>query len=174
MKKLFIAACTALAVAGLAAPAQAQVQFGPQLDFADDFDFGVGARAQFGIGSLFETEELADLQAAVSFDYFFPDCAGFDCSYLEINGNGLYPFELQDSDFTPYVGAGLNLALFSAEFTDPITGATTSESDTDVGVNLLGGAAFDLGGFDVFAEARIELGGGEQFVLTFGTLFGGD
>lgn len=164
MKKLLIAVCTVLAVGVMAIPAEAQVQFGPQLSYADDFDFGIGARAQFDLGSAVdEGGTFGDLRGVVSFDYFFPDCELGDCSYIEINGNALYPFDVE-GEVEPYVGAGVNIARVSVE----------DVSDTEVGLNALGGINFGLGPFMAFSEARIELSGGEQFVLTFGALFGGD
>lgn len=163
MKKLLIAAGTALAVAVLAVPAEAQVQFGPQVNYADDFDFGVGARAQFALGSAFQDDSpLADLRGVISFDLFFPDCEIVDCSYFEINGNAVYPFDIQ-SEVEPYVGAGLGFGRLSVD----------DASDSEIALNLLGGANFDLGTVDAFAEARFELTGYEQVIITFGLLFGG-
>lgn len=174
MKRLLIAAFAVLIASALAQPAQAQVQFGVQANYADDFDFGIGARAQFDLGSMLQLEgAMASLRGAVTGDFYFPDCGGVDCSYMEINGNALYPFEVE-GDLEPYAGGGLNIARFSTEFTEPVSGTTSSSSDTDLGLNAIGGANFDLGSMAAFAEAKIEIGGGEQFVLTFGVLFGGN
>ena len=166
MKKLLTAVCAVLAVSVMAEPADAQVQFGAQANYADDFDFGVGARAQFGIGSLFGEGALENLTGSVSADIFFPGFCVVDCTYLEFNFNGLYPIEIEDSDLAPYVGAGLHIGRFSVE-----SGGVTS-SNTEAGLNALGGLNFDLGGLAAFAEAKIELGGYEQLVLAFGILFG--
>ena len=46
-----------------------------------------------------------------------------------------------------------------------------SASDTDLGLNLLGGTLFGRGKVNPFVELRVELAGGEQFVLTGGVLF---
>lgn len=170
MKKLFIAACTVLAVGVMAAPAQAQAQFGVQANFADDADFGIGVRGQFGLGEALNAEGgWRDLVGVVSFD-FYPDCGPADCTYWEINGNALYPFRVEGSELSPYVGGGLNIAHIS--FDSGVVGADDI-SDTDVGLNGVGGLIFDLGGIDAFVEGKFEIGGGEQFVLTFGALFGG-
>lgn len=163
MKKLLIAAATVAAIGVMAAPAHAQ--FGVQVNYADDFDFGVGARAQFGLGDMLAAEGgLGDLLGVVSFDYYFPDCGLADCTYWEINGNALYPLEIENSDLAPYVGGGLHIGRFDVD---------GFGNDTEVGLNAVGGLNFDLGGFATFVEAKIELGGAEQFVLTFGGLFGG-
>lgn len=162
MKRLITAVCMTLALAALAAPARAQVQFGVQANYADDADLGLGARGQFGLGP-----GLADLLGVVSVDFFFPDCGLADCSYIEFNGNVLYPFAIEESNLSPYVGGGLNIAHASADYQG------LSGSNTDLGLNALGGLNFGIGALAAFAEARIELSGGEQFVITFGILFGG-
>ena len=170
MKKLLIAASAALAVGVMAAPAQAQARFGVQANIADDADFGIGVRGQFGLGEALNAEGgLSDLIGVVSFD-FYPDCGPADCTYWEINGNALYPVRIEGSELAPYFGGGLNIAHIS--FDSGVVGAD-DVSDTDLGLNVLGGLNLDLGGLGTFVEAKIELGGGEQFVLTFGALFGG-
>lgn len=61
----------------------------------------------------------------------------------------------------PYVGGGLNIAHSS-----------NATSNTELGVNLLGGLRFGIGPVvKGFSEVRLELSGGEQFVVTFGVLF---
>lgn len=159
------------AAALVAQPAQAQVQFGVQGNYADDVDFGIGARAQFDVGSMIAEEgPLSSLTGVASVDYYFPDCGGdffgggsdIDCSYLEVNGNALYPLDIAEG-VAPYVGAGVHFGRFSVE----------DVSDSEVGLNALGGLNFDLGGVTAFAEGKIELGGMEQFVITFGALLGG-
>ncbi|MGH7553362.1 MAG: hypothetical protein ACREMQ_10105, partial [Longimicrobiales bacterium] len=89
-----------------------------------------------------------------------------DCSYWELSLNGAVPLVAGNID--PYVGGGLNLARFTSE-----ADALGVEVDnTDLGLNLLGGLRFMLGTLSTFAEARAELAGGKQLVLTFGALFG--
>lgn len=163
-----------LATVGLllatALPAQAQIGFGGQVSFADDADLGVGVRATAPLGGFVSTDEgsvLAGTMLIGSFDWFFPDCGGADCSYWEINTNGAVPIPVE-ANFSPYAGAGLNIAHMSVDE------GTIEESDTEVGLNLLGGVTFPLAGFSPFLEARLELGGGEQFVLSGGVLLGGD
>jgi opacity protein-like surface antigen len=160
-----------LAVAG---PASAQ-RFGVQANWADDFDFGIGVRAELDFPNLLTSEGPFSRTFGIgSFDYFFPDCggvSGFDCSYWEVNLGLAVPIVAASVD--PYVGAGLNIARFSADYDEVLPGLDFGASSTDVGVNLLGGLRFPLGGLSAYGEARIELGGGEQLVLTFGVLLGG-
>ncbi|HUH13581.1 MAG TPA: hypothetical protein VMK65_10740 [Longimicrobiales bacterium] len=153
----------------MAAPAQSQVGFGAQVSYASDFDLGIGARAVFGLGSMLgqTTGRLATLQGIVSADFFMPDCDPADCSYIEVNGNGVLPIALEGSALSPYVGAGLNFARISSEF------GGQSHSSSEIGLNILGGTYFGMGGMNLFGEARYELAGGEQLVFSLGVLFGG-
>lgn len=156
------AAVTAALVFGTA-DAQAQA-FGVQGSWGDDSDFGIGARLELGLPNLLTSEgPLSNTFLIGSFDYFFPDfCDAIDdCSYWEINGNLAVP--ITSSTIDPYAGAGLNIAHMSV----------LDQSDTEVGLNLLGGLRFNLGGLGAFGEGRFVLGGSEQFVLTFGVLVGG-
>lgn len=164
---------------GFAAAGSLEAQrFGVQGNWSDDFDFGVGGRVELPLPNLLTSEgALANTFLIGSFDYFFPDCGDsfggfdFDCSYWEINAGLAVP--IVSSSIDPYVGAGLNLARFSSEFESDLPGVDDDASETEVGLNLLGGLRFPLGGLSAFGEARLELGGGEQFVLTFGVLLGG-
>jgi opacity protein-like surface antigen len=155
----------AIALAIGAGSASAQ-RFGAQLNWSDDFDFGVGGRVELGMPNLFtSTGPLSRTSLVGSFDYFFPDCGG-DCSYWEINGNLTIPITASGVD--PYVGAGLNVARFSVDLGEGFEDA----SNTELGLNLLGGINFQLGRVAAFGEGRVEIAGGEQLVLTFGIKFG--
>ena len=170
MKKWLIAAGVVAAAGFMADPAEAQ-QFGVKASYADDFDLGIGVLAQTALGDVIDLDEdspLSPVTGRVGFDWYFPDCGG-DCSYFEINADGLYPLEFGEG-FAPYVGGGLNIARISFDFGGFGGGDV---SNTEIGLNAIGGAMFDLGGFDVGAEAKIELGGGEQFVLAGYVLLGG-
>ena len=149
-------------VGGMATTLPGQVRFGVQASFADDADFGIGARLEYVPRALFRN---APVLSAASFDWFFPDePAGVDLQYWEINYN-IYYLWTTDA-LRPYAGGGLNIAHASVD-----TGAG-SASDTQVGLNLGGGLRFRTAGrLTPFIEARVELSGGEQFVLTGGLVF---
>lgn len=171
MKRL--ATLTMVLVAAMAAPVAAQVSFGPQLNWSDDFDLGIGGRVQAPLTQFMTPAEGSPMNTMFvigSFDWFFPgdEVDGVDVTYIEINANAAYPLVVEN--FRPYVGGGLNVARVGVDFENE---AFEDSSETEIGLNLLGGLSFVLGGFDTFAEARLELGGGEQLVLTFGALFGG-
>ena len=153
-------------LATAAASAQAQ-RFGGQLSWGSDSDVGVGGRAEFSLtNAITKSEPFSRAFIITQFDWYFVDCpAGADCSYWEINPTFAIP--LRANTLRPYVGAGLNIAHASVDV--PTFGQA---SDTETGVNLLAGLKFTLGTADAFSEARVSLGGGEQFALSFGFLFG--
>ncbi len=155
MKKGSFVALTLALTLGYAVPAQAQVWFGPQLSWGDDFDLAIGGKIGAAIATLGSaTSNNVDIMG--SFDYFF-DCE--DCSYFEITGGGLYNFDIGEN-IGPYAGAGLNYGRIST-------------ADSEMGLALMGGLKFLLGTLDADASARITLGGAEQAVLSFAILFGG-
>lgn len=167
-----------------AATLEAQdIKIGAQASLAQDTDFGIGPRLEVGLGQV-----LPGLAAVGSFDYFFPDSfeltipgqdAPFtaEVDYWEINANVIYGFTVADAPgVEPYFGAGLNFSRISGNFSGPGAGEEASETDTGVGINLVGGAKFPLTGVTPFLEARLELKGDDplgvedQFVLTGGIL----
>lgn len=135
----------------------AQVQVGGQVDYGDDTDLGLGGRIELGLGA------AVPLRFIGTFDYFFPDRDDLD--YWEANGNLAYTLSLPGSNWSPYFGGGLNVAHITIEnlFED--------SSRTELGANLLGGFKYVAGPIVPFGEIRLEISGGEQFVLAGGFLF---
>ena len=171
MRKVTMALALVLATGLVAQAAQAQTekawQFGPQASWmSKDVGIGVGARAVYaGLGT---AVNVPGLRAYGAFDYFFPSTSfGTDAKYWEINAGATYDLKLSGmTGFAPYVGAGLNYAHVS------VSVGGFSGSDSRTGLNVLGGGRFKLGQkLNAFAEARLELGGGEAFAATFGILF---
>lgn len=157
----------ALALCTISAGAAQAQRFGAQLSWGSDSDLGVGARAEFDLpGTLSKTEPFSKAFIIGQFDYYFIDCGGGDCTYWELNPSLAVP--IKATSLKPYLGAGLNIAHASVDL-----GSFGTASDTDVGINLLGGLKFGLGELDAFSEARLSLGGGDQLALSFGLLFGG-
>ncbi len=152
MIKRLLCAIAVVSLVGTAdLAAQGGLRYGPQVSYADDADFGIGGRLEIPV-------PVQRLSIITSFDIFFP---GNSVDYWEINGNAKYAFALAESILGPYLGAGLHLARASAN----------GNGNTELGANILGGMEFDTGPVVPFAELRVELGGGEQFVLTGGLLF---
>lgn len=156
-KRLDSLALFAVLLLAAAGPLQGQAHLGGQISVADDADFGIGGRI------VFDLLQRADLEFIGSFDWFFPDePPGEDRDYWELNGNVAYFFDLESApSVAPYLGGGLNIAHASRD----------GASDTDGGINILGGARFSQSPVKPFVELRIELGGGEQFVLSGGLVF---
>ncbi len=163
----------AVLLAGLAllqlAPAkvEAQVSFGPLVAWGDDTDLGVGGRVDIGLGNAFGVDSgpFQNLFASTGATYFFIDCD--ECSYFEINGNLAVPFTLEGSSVEPYAGSGIHIARSSSDVENPFV----EDDNTEVGLNLLGGIFFPLSDLRGFAEAKFEIVGAEQFVLSAGILF---
>jgi hypothetical protein len=159
--RAFAAVTAALVIGSADAEAQA---FGIQGNWGSDTDFGLGARLELGLPNLITSDgPLSNTFLIGSFDWFFPDfCDNVDdCSYWELNGNLAVP--ITSSTIDPYAGLGLNVGRV----------AVGDASNTEVGLNLLGGLRFRLGSLGAFGEGRAVLGGVEQLVLTFGVLVGG-
>ncbi|MBN2369788.1 MAG: outer membrane beta-barrel protein [Vicinamibacteria bacterium] len=132
---------------------------GLQVSYAEDTDLGIGVRGIYNLENV-----MSGMEAIGSFDYFFPSTEeGFDVdvSYWELNLNVVYNINLENSSIKPYTGAGLNYAHASVE----------GSSESDVGLNILGGAVFGTGSIKPFIEAKIEAGGGEQFIVSGGVRF---
>ncbi len=168
MRKAMIALAVVAAAGLVAQTASAQtsstraVRFGVQADWGtDDVDLGVGARIVYpGLGTALNVKGL---EGYASFDLFFP---GNSVTYWEINPGVTYNLTISGlTGFQPYVGGGLNIAHASVD------AGIVTYSNTDVGLNLLGGGRFALGKLSAYAEGRIEISGGERFVATFGILF---
>ncbi|HRX17407.1 MAG: hypothetical protein KC485_11105 [Gemmatimonadetes bacterium] len=155
------------------APAQASAQLGfvVQANYGDDVEFGVGGGVRFGLGSLTEKQGI---RGEATFDYYFPGGGqefgtfSSDFDYWEINGNLLLDIKSVQG---LYVGAGVNYANFSYNFDGcGLFCDSFDASSSDIGLNALGGYEFP-GSKKLFVQAKIELGGGEQFVVSGGIRF---
>lgn len=168
MRKSYRVLMLAAAAAALPAVASAQTanvkpfRFGAQVSYGLDVEaIGAGARVEYSLASM--VPSLNDFRFVGSFDWFFPD--GFD--YFEINAGVATSFPMSGGAMVPYAGAGLGIARVSVDV--PGFG---SASSTETGLNIMGGLKFKpMGSLVPFVEARLELGGGEQLVLTGGILF---
>jgi len=146
-------------------PAEAQVQFGANIAWGDDTDFGVGGRLNFGLGSSLKAKGIT---AMATFDYFFPD--GFD--FWEATANGIYHINTASST-RPYVGAGVSLARSSFDDQGVCQILDCDASNSEFGLNLLGGVKFAaMGNVVPFVEARFAVRDGSQFVIAGGVFFG--
>ena len=133
---------------------------GAHLGFGTDISsLGIGARGDYAV-----TDKIL---IAPDFMYYFGDS---NISWFDINFNGNYLFEVSNPDITPYVLAGLNIAIISVDYDVPVFGEF-SNSFTEVGFNLGGGADFLVGTIIVFGELRVGLSSSTQFVFIGGVKF---
>lgn len=152
------------------AEAQTTVELGPRLgfDLGDLEELFIGADARIASDAL-------PVLINPSFDYYFVSSGveGVDVSAFTIDVNALYEFGVDNEAFTPYAGGGLGIVRFSSSVDDsPFGGGGISASTTDVGLNLVGGAKFETGNLQPFAQAKINVGGDfTLFGLMGGLLF---
>lgn len=159
MRKTFgvLSLAAVLAVPGAA---EAQISVGPTAAFHDDFDFGIGAMVGVDLPAL-----APGVGVLGDFTYFFPGIDNFD--YWEINGNLTYDIVLEDAPVAPFALGGLNVASFSSSADTEF--GSFSASSTEIGINLGGGIKFQAGALEPLVGLRLELNGGEGFVI-FGSL----
>jgi len=160
MTRLTLVLTSLFLMIGLAGPqaSQAQVDFrlGPRIgaDFGDVEDPFIGADARIDTPALPVTINPA-------FDLYFRDQG----SFFAISGNALYTFGFNNPVFDPYAGGGLG--IYRSSLND--------NSNTDLGLNFLFGAEFDVGGVSPFAEAQVtpifSEGDSTLFTLKGGVLF---
>ena len=86
-----------------------------------------------------------------------------------------YHFEME-GNIKPYAGGGLGLMIGTgkSEYTNPITGAKEedSSSDSELGIQLVGGAAMPLSPeLDGFAELKYNIDGADYFGIYVGVSY---
>lgn len=155
-----------LALFLLSAAAQAQVpspvtfELGPRVGYdigGDVEETFLGVDARLGIMAL-----PIDFQA--TFDYYFTE---ENKTFWQLSLNALLSFG-PGIVFTPYVGAGLGIARISSRIS--IDMGILSASDTDMGVNLIGGARFGMGPLRPFVQAQVTMLGDVELVTIAGGL----
>jgi hypothetical protein len=177
MRKSLLLPALCLLLALLVTPARAQVSvdLGPRIglplgDLSDaDASLFIGADARITTPSL-------PVVLNPSFDFYFTDDPeGIDRSIFAVDLNALYEFGVENVAFTPYAGGGLAITRLSvdSEGVDtpfgPVGGG--SVSDTEIGLNLIGGARFLLDPVQPFAQLNIAIGDLTRIGITGGVLF---
>ncbi len=170
MKKLAIVSLIASFVLLLApqqADAQVSVEVGPRLglDVGDIEELFIGADGRIA---------SADLPVVINpaFDYYFVEDVTifgteFNQSVVTFDINALYEFGVDNQAFTPYAGGGLGSIRSSIEANGE------SESETEIGLNIVGGAQFETGNLRPFVQAKINVGSDVTlFGVMGGLLFG--
>ena len=118
------------------------------------------------------------IDGSVSINIFLPHKIDFGSgdiktSLFSINADGHYIFSTSDKAVI-YGLAGLNISVISvkSDFTDPFFGTlNTSISDTNIGLNIGGGAELVLNDkLTGFGEAKYVLSSFDQLVIIVGVL----
>lgn len=141
------------------AQAQTEISLGPKVGFdvADISEPYIGADVRI---------ELEDFPVRINpkFDFYFASDPAPNVSRTiwSVGANGLFDFDLDDNDITPYAGAGLQI------FRSSSSGGGVTFSTTDLGLTGVGGAEFDLDGFRPFVQAELGLIFGTGSPTTFG------
>jgi opacity protein-like surface antigen len=139
------------------ATAQIGIRIGPRVGYEiDDLnDLFVGADVRLDVATL-------PVIINPTLDYYFVDADNVNLFQLSINA--LYTFGINNAVFTPYAGAGVGITRVSvdSEFGDA--------SNTDVGLNIVGGAEFGFGNLRPFVQAQLTLDGENDLTTIAGGL----
>jgi len=152
----------------IAAPAagQSHVALGPLVTLGDDSHFGLGARAEMDLSDHLDIDHefFRDVFGSATATYSFQDCrGGSGCGWLELGGNLNVPVSGRTADLVTYVGAGFHIvsAFREESFVDfrssPARGTWhRRQTDTSVGLNLIGGLQFEVEATPAFVEGKLE------------------
>lgn len=166
--KLFGLITAILLVLPSAVKAQEDTTLGAFLAYGTEIEnIGIGANAEFPI--------MESLTISPSFIYYLPKSEGpVDINWFEVNANANY-YLLQESSMSIYAIGGLNYSSVETSIDDDAFGGfgnDISGSDGRFGLNLGGGANFDIGsGITPFAELKYVIIDGGQLVLGAGVRF---
>lgn len=108
-------------------------------------------------------------------DYIFVSSSG-GASATSIFGHAdaAYLFDIPKSPISPYAGAGLLIAFSSVSVDVPTFGGGSqrqTQSSTNVGLNLFGGAEFPVGPVALYAQAKLLISSGTNFQIGSGVRF---
>lgn len=155
MKTTLTFAATLMLLAAFARPAQAQTALGVNAQYGLDFEeFQAGAELHIPFRA------AGGFSFVPNVEFYFMD----EPTVFSINGDVHYAFGRYTRSFTPYVGLGLAITRWSRN----------DRSDTDAGLNIIGGANFRTGGrttpfFQIEYRAGdfedLSLGGGLRFQM---------
>jgi len=124
--------------------------------FAQEGQFQAGATYGF-------TEEIS---GAADVIFFFPE----NIDWFEFNANGHYKF-LAEEGMSVYGLAGLNYVSISVDIPSFNGSGGGSVSNSEIGLNLGGGAEFDVDFANIYGELKYVLSNADQLVLSAGLRF---
>ncbi len=142
--------------------ARAQIEIGPRIGFdliGDVEEFFIGADGRLSLVAL-------PVVLNGAFDIYLVE---ENLDFWQFSFNALYEFGIANVAFSPYVGGGIGISRTSLDF--DLGDFGNDASDTDVGLNLIGGATFGFGNLKPFAQAQITFGDVDLFTIGGGLLF---
>jgi opacity protein-like surface antigen len=167
---LVLAALYCFAVPAGALAAMDGLMAGAAITFGDDSGIGISARGEYPL----ESSLVSNVSIAGSLNLSFPSDP--IQSWWQVSADALYNFGVNEM-FRPYAGAGLKFASWQKKNSAPnydFSSSSYDESISDFSVALdgIGGCKFDFDiGFLPFVEARIGVGGGNNFEMMVGVLY---
>jgi outer membrane protein X len=147
------------------AMAQTETRIGGLLAYGTEIEsIGIGANAEFPI--------IEKLTISPSFIYYLPkDEDGGKINWFEVNANANY-YLLDQENVGVYGLAGLNYSSIKVKIDgDAVFGEDFSVSDGRLGLNLGGGANFNLGKLTPFTEIKYVIIDRGQLVIAAGVKF---
>lgn len=146
--------------------AQSETKIGALIAYGTEVEsIGIGANAEFPV--------MEKLTISPSFIYYLPkDESGIKINWFEFNANANYYF-LDEDSIDVYGIAGLNYSNVKVKYDDAFGfGGDYSASDGRFGLNIGGGANFDIGSsITPFAELKYVIIDGGQLVIAAGVKF---
>jgi len=159
LRKLAVV-CALAALVPAAASAQSRVStaLGPRMGFSSNPD-------QLVLGGQMDLGQVApDLTFTPNLELGFGDNA----TVVAINGDLHYHFQVQGSDWRPYVGGGLGVNFIEVDLPAPFANV----SNTEIGANLIVGAIVPTrSGSRFFTELRLGVGDIPDMKLLMGWNF---
>ena len=138
---------------------EGQFKVGGGLAFGTEVEaIGIQAGATYGF-----TDEIS---AGADFIIFFPE----NIDWFEFNANGHYKFVAED-DMSVYALAGLNYTSLSVDVPNFGGFGGGSVSSSEIGLNLGGGAEFNVDFALIYAELKYVVSNADQLGISGGLRF---
>lgn len=156
---VLVATFFSLVSAGQRSWADVVFRGGPRigLEFHDDADLVMGADVRFSFSR-------SPLTINPIFDYYVDE----DRTLFQLGLNALYHVPIPTELFSPYAGVGVGVTAFS--YRDDVP--TDDDNGSRVGLNLVGGACFDLPVVTPFVQTMVSSGEIDLVTIGGGLLFG--
>ena len=166
MKKTTLLIFTAVLTLATYHTSQAQISAGGALMYGDEVE-QIGLRID---GSYMINE---DIDVNANLGLYLPDNTNlgggneFTATYWELNVNGQYSlYTSEESGLSAYALAGINVLGVSTEFSGP--NVSGSDSDSEIGLNIGGGASYPMNFGNLFGELKYVIGDADQLNIAAG------